>query len=193
MLEGLDKINWSQLHHAFGNASNVPSWIRALLSDNKQTRESAIYELSENLQHQGTVYEASFYVVPFLLELLKSPVTPDKAEIAMLLADMGNNSGGTHYEFSGTDDKVVERNVEKGKRYAESIRLAIREERQLLYLYLHHEVYSVRAVVAHALQAFPELSEEIIPLLKKTLESENDTDVRETIEDSIRMLSKPNQ
>jgi len=87
----------------------VPNWIRALLSDDKQIREKAFYDLCENLLHQGSVYETSSYALPFLLELLKSPTTPDKADIAMLLADMGNNSGSARYASLETEDKTSKR------------------------------------------------------------------------------------
>ena len=42
MLEGLDEINWSQLHHAYGEANNVPQLIRKLLSKNERERNEAI-------------------------------------------------------------------------------------------------------------------------------------------------------
>jgi hypothetical protein len=190
MLEELDNINWSQLHHAFGNASAVPIWILALLYEDKQIRDDAIYALSENLQHQGTVYEASLYAVPFLIELLKSSTITDKAATAMLLADMGNNSGGAHHKLLATEGKVSGRNAEKGKRYAESIRLTVRAEIHLLYPYLLHEEWHVRAVIAHALTAFPELSKEIIARLEKALESEDNKDTKETMVNAIRILSE---
>lgn len=192
MLEGLDKINWSKLHHAFGKASDVPNWIRALLSEDKQIRENAIYELSENLLHQNTVSEASYHAIPFLIELLEEPATPDKADIAMLLADMGNNSGSARYEVLETEDRTSAKNPDGRNKYAETIRLSVREELHLLYPYLFHEVYYVRAVIAHALQAFPEKSQEIIPLLEKALETESDKNTTDTIEDSIRILSSSN-
>jgi hypothetical protein len=188
MLEGLDEINWSKLHHAFGSASEVPIWIRDLLSDARQIRENAIYELSENLLHQGTVYEASYYAMPFLIELLKSSMTPDKADIAMLLADMGNNSDSARHEVLATEGRASK----KGNKYSETIRLNVREELHLLYPYLFHEVYYVRAVIAHALQAFPEMSKEIIPLLEKALKAESNKDTKDIIEDSIRILSNSN-
>jgi hypothetical protein len=192
MLAGLDNINWSQLHHAFGSASEVPNWIRALLSEDRQMREKAIYELYENLLHQGSVYEASFYALPFLLELLKFSTSPDKADFAVLLADMGNNSGSDRYELSETEERTANKNLEERNKYAEAIRLSVRKELNTLYPYLFHEVYYVRAVIAHALQAFPEKSQETIPLLEKALETESDETTKHTIEDSIRVLSTSN-
>jgi len=192
MLEGLDEINWSQLHHAFGNASEVPNWIRDLLSEDKRIRENAIYKLSENLLHQGTVYEASYCALPFLIELLKSTIIPDKAEIAMLLADMGNNLGSARYELLETEDSISRTTLNKRNKYAEAIRLSVNQELHMLYPYLFHEVFYVRTVIAHALQAFPEKSQEIVPLLEKALETESDENTKDTIQDSIRILSSSN-
>jgi hypothetical protein len=85
MLEGLDKINWRKLHHAYGNARDVPGLIRALLSPDAEVREKAFYELYGNIFHQGTRYEATPYAVPFFFELLTSPETPDRADIVYYL------------------------------------------------------------------------------------------------------------
>jgi hypothetical protein len=65
MLESLDKIDWSKLNHAYGEASDIPALIRSLLSNDKKVRDGAMYELCGNILHQGTVYEASSYAVPF--------------------------------------------------------------------------------------------------------------------------------
>src|SRR6266498_4123599 len=90
MLEDLDTIDWSKLKHAYGEASDVPELIRHLLSEDRDARKKSIYELFGNIWHQGTVYEASSYAVPFLQELLRSPETPDKMLIADLLAELAD-------------------------------------------------------------------------------------------------------
>lgn len=92
MLEGLDEINWSQLHHAYGEASDVPILIHQLLSSDKTAVDKAIYELFGNIYHQHTVYEASAYAVPFLQELLNTPkiTKGTKMSIACLLASMAD-------------------------------------------------------------------------------------------------------
>jgi hypothetical protein len=65
MLEGLNEINWSQLHHAYGEASDVPVLIRKLLSKDENERNEALDHLFGNIWHQGTIWEASSYAVPF--------------------------------------------------------------------------------------------------------------------------------
>ncbi len=86
MLDGIDDINWAKLGHAYGTAKDVPGQIRALRSAEAQTREKALHDLYGNIFHQGTVYEATAYAVPFLLELAADPGTPDRAEVAGLLS-----------------------------------------------------------------------------------------------------------
>ena len=59
MLEGLDKIDWSKLTHAYGAASDVPDLLRRLASGDGEERKAAIFAFHANIWHQGTVYEAT--------------------------------------------------------------------------------------------------------------------------------------
>ena len=85
MLEGLDHVDWANLYHAYGPATDVPGLIRALASPNPEARERARDRLYLNIWHQGTRWQASAYAVPFLLELLGDPATPDRLPILHLL------------------------------------------------------------------------------------------------------------
>ncbi|PYC65468.1 hypothetical protein C7C45_28475 [Micromonospora arborensis] len=86
MLDGLDDIDWARLGHAYGAADDVPGQLRALLSPDPATRDEALGDLYTNVFHQGNRFEASAYAVPFLLELLADPATPDPAAVAGLLS-----------------------------------------------------------------------------------------------------------
>ena len=90
MLEKLDDIPWAQLGHAYGEASDVPPLLRALSSTNRQQREEAWYALYGNLYHQGTVYEATAYAVPFLLELAQAAEIEDRHEILVYLSTLSD-------------------------------------------------------------------------------------------------------
>jgi len=69
MLETLDRVPWADLHHAFGPAVDIPAIVRGAAGGDARALDS----LFENIWHQGTVYEATPHVVPFLLELLAAP------------------------------------------------------------------------------------------------------------------------
>ena len=71
MLDQLDNVPWHSLTHAYGEASDVPGQIRALTSSVEQRREEALSQLYGNVFHQGTRWEASPFVVPFLYELVE--------------------------------------------------------------------------------------------------------------------------
>ena len=81
MLEKLNEVNWKKLSHAYGSAEDVPDLLRALASEDGEKREKAYYALYGNVFHQGTRWEASPHVIPFLYELLADEKTPDKAEL----------------------------------------------------------------------------------------------------------------
>ncbi|MFF3853115.1 hypothetical protein [Micromonospora sp. NPDC002575] len=85
MFDGIDDIDWVRLGHAYGSAGDVPGLLRALRSPDEGERQAAFGSLYANIFHQGTRYEASAYAVPFLLELLADPATPDR-ELVLYLA-----------------------------------------------------------------------------------------------------------
>lgn len=92
MLETLDAIPWSTLHHAYGEASDVPGLIRDRASPKKAIREAAMWKLGRNVYHQGTVYSATAFVVPFFLELLEHEQVKDKAELLDFLDHIAHGS-----------------------------------------------------------------------------------------------------
>lgn len=87
-MNGIDDIPWHQLHHAYGTAEDVPGLIKKLqtASPDLQNEESPLWHLFGNIWHQGTVYEATSYAVPFLIELATNPATPDRCGVLSLLA-----------------------------------------------------------------------------------------------------------
>ncbi|RKN21183.1 hypothetical protein D7147_10370 [Micromonospora musae] len=88
MLDGLDDIEWRRLGHAYGAADDVPDLIRALRSPDPATRDDALGTLYTTVYHQGSRYQASAYAVPFLLELLADPATPDRPALLALVTSL---------------------------------------------------------------------------------------------------------
>ncbi|MGY4393268.1 hypothetical protein [Streptomyces sp. TE12347] len=71
---GLDRIAWSELHHAYGPAEDVPDLLRALTASTEEAAAEAEQELWGSLVHQGSVYEATVAAVPFLARLAAAGV-----------------------------------------------------------------------------------------------------------------------
>ena len=93
-MQGIDDIPWHLLHHAYGTAEDVPDLICQLQSadPNADNEDSPLWHLYGNIWHQGTVYEATSYAVPFLIQLVEEPGTPDCVGILGLLAAIAQGS-----------------------------------------------------------------------------------------------------
>jgi len=105
MSDNLNAIDWSNITHAYGRATDLPATLRALAFGNGEECDRALWELHGNIWHQGTVYEATAYAVPFLLDLVKINHARS-AEILSLLALIA--SGSSHLERHGNLLKMSE-------------------------------------------------------------------------------------
>jgi len=86
MLEQLDQIDWRQLSHAYGPATDVPEMIRGLATITPENREQVLVEVWSSILHQGSLYTATAAAIPFLIELLNEPSVSEKNHILDLLA-----------------------------------------------------------------------------------------------------------
>ncbi|NTF43365.1 hypothetical protein [Rhizobium rhizogenes] len=92
----LDDIRWSELQHAYGDASNIPNLLRRLASSpgpKRNHRDAPWFDLWSSLCHQGDVYSASYVAVPHIVKIageVKEPIDfsffqmPAAIEIARL-------------------------------------------------------------------------------------------------------------
>jgi hypothetical protein len=95
--------DWSKINHCYGPATDLPTTLRALASGDTKQREHALWELHGNIWHQGTVYEATAYAVPFLLELVRNNHA-DTLEVLGLLALIAD--GNSYLKVHGKDSKM---------------------------------------------------------------------------------------
>ena len=84
MLVGLDAEPWSTLSAAYGPAGDVPDLVRRAAAAD----EAALNELWGTVWHQGTVYDCTPTVVPYLVRVLTEPTATDttRSQMAFLLA-----------------------------------------------------------------------------------------------------------
>lgn len=201
ILHGINEIDWSRLHHAYGEASDVPGMLRRLASDDEDVRAEALYELCGTIWHQGTVYEASPHAVPFLLEMLRSPEVSGKEEIALLVAELADGTASLEY-FAAKDDELslsfreylskegrdFTQELDDGRRYVQATREAVGAGIELLLEYLSHDEPSVREAVARALAHYPQRAHEFVPLLEDARKAETEDYVRDTMDAAILEL-----
>jgi len=147
MLEELSTIDWSQLNHAYGPATDVPDQLRALAFGTPKTRKRALSDLHGNIWHQHTIYEATHYAVPFLLELVQNQV-PDYIEILGLLALIANGTSyleaHREYQTEWTDD--VESNFLREMEDVRLVRKALAKRGEVLTDLLNSKNRRVREI-----------------------------------------------
>ncbi|MBE1876631.1 HEAT repeat domain-containing protein [Myceligenerans pegani] len=72
VLADVDAFDWTAVSHAYGDASDMPSMLRALVvdaGDDSDSGSESVSDLWGAIVHQGTVYSASTASVPFLARL----------------------------------------------------------------------------------------------------------------------------
>ena len=201
MLERLDEIDWSTLVHAYGEASDVPGLIRALVSPDAEERDSAYGELFANIWHQGTVYEASVHALPFLIDLLEAGGTPERESLALLVASI--MSGRGYFEVHFAKDRInpftgkpVDPSVDIDARLLEEKKVVagVRERGAravpLLLPFLKDEVGDVRSGVAQALAEYPSQAASTAPAIRAALAVEPDEEVRLVMRAALQDLAK---
>jgi len=102
MLE-LDSDRWSQLNHAYGPATDIPSWLVALAKGS-----SDLSEAWGSLCHQHSVYPATFAAAPYIFQYAKNAATKNKIESLSFL--------GTVHAWRQQTDFMVAQALEKSSR-----------------------------------------------------------------------------
>lgn len=88
----LDRVPWGRLRHAYGKGrvgdalhEDVEATLRAFGEDDEEAFEDAANTVFSNLCHQGTIYEATAYAVPFLAAFAAGAHLDDE-QVTMLSA-----------------------------------------------------------------------------------------------------------
>lgn len=115
MLNGLDQVDWENISHSHGKATDFPRWLRELTSDDRPTRQNALEALWEYSNHQGSIYQVTEYVIPFLIELLQADHVQDKSDILGMMASITRNCRwDVELSRHGGNERQTLENVKEG-------------------------------------------------------------------------------
>jgi len=179
---GLDALDWHSLRHCYGPADDVPNLLRLLLAEDGQVRQDAFYDLANKLCHQGDVYQATGYAVPFLLRLVQAADTPDKASLLALLQSIATGPPYLTQDHTWMKDVLAEQGrsfqteVELARGYAQHAHDAV-DQGLDIYLDLLDDPHAETREWAFALLcALPERAELTLHVLLARLRNEPDSD-----------------
>jgi hypothetical protein len=193
-LAGMEEIDWHSLHHAYGVADDVPKLLCLLLSSDRQVRDSAWEELYGNIWHQGDVYQATSYAVPFLVRMLDSKEVFDKDGILDFLNVVATAQPCLSEDHTWMEPELAkqgrdfEAECERARLHADRAHEAVREGLDSYLAYLNHALPNVRQAAAALLCAFPEDAPRILPALAAQIEAEDEADVKSSLVQSLGLL-----
>lgn len=169
MFEELNAIPWAELSHAYGSAEEVPVWLRQLTSDDEQVRQQAMGKLGSSIYHQGSLYPATAYAVPYLIALLQEPTVQGKEAILGLLNAIVNTYPLDEQMWSvyigawgGMSGHIPYQDCHAAIEAAIPVYIALLEAPILI----------LRLEAANILTRFPERAQELWPVLLAALERE---------------------
>jgi len=184
LLAGLEDIDWHGLQHAYGPANDVPDLLRLLLSDDETVRDDAWQELYGNLWHQGDVYQATSYAVPFIIQLLNSEAAPDKLGLLAFLQAIATGNPWLSERHIWMEPVLARQGrdfqaeIEQAGLYARQAREAVGKGLSTYLACLHHPDPDVREIASALLCAFPEQAAHILPAFVAQVESEPEASVK---------------
>jgi hypothetical protein len=150
LLEDLDTVNWAALEHAYGKANDVPQQIRDLFSSEQKQRADAIHDLYGNIWHQGTVYEATAYAVPFLAGVLVNGPRDVRVDLLALLAEIAD--GSSYLEVHGPDANADgEVRLAREREWVRAARSAVAAEHEIYQQLLREQNNEVKLLAAFLL------------------------------------------
>jgi len=202
MLEQLDSIDWASLHHCYGSAENIPQLLRSLLSEDEEIRKEALWELFGNIHHQGTVYEASSYAIPFLVEILDDPNCQVKDDVICLLACIAGGRGYLEVhtvrdegrqnweEILAKEGKSLEDEMRKEAEFIKMVRVASSPHVLRLLPNLTHDASEIRLTIAEMLPCYPEYFETTIPALETAISIEFDEETLECMQSALDEMNE---
>jgi len=171
LLSGLDKVNWGSIKHAYGSAKDIPAYLKMLAKNNNKTWSKALTYIWENSNHQNSIYEATPYVAPFLLELLENLPSSRTTDLLRLLADnawsLENSHGQWWVELTNQNVATGHLSIEMRDYYFKPVqetRAFFEDNLQRFLPYLSHSNPDVRgysAVLLFPFLNFPIVSEAI--------------------------------
>lgn len=89
-LEELTRIAWKEKTVASGKAEGVPEALLGLLSWDESVRHRAYSQLDNEVVLQSDLYEAAYFVVPFLITMLRENAKFGRDRVYDLLYEIAN-------------------------------------------------------------------------------------------------------
>jgi hypothetical protein len=161
VLETLDSVPWAELDLAGVSEEMLPDLLRAMAGADDEAAIAAFHDVRWEVLHQGTVYEATPAVVPFLVELVDVVGPVLRGAVVEFLGDLAHT-----YALDPGEDLRVE------------VRAAVTAEVDRLLPLLADDDPWLRYVAAYAVAGCPDRAADVLAAIGERWQEEADPRVR---------------
>jgi hypothetical protein len=91
LLNELEKIEWQQLGHFYGNARDVPLLFRNLVEADLENWDQCLYELVNTVAHQGDVISSTPAIMPYMVRYIDHCPPEKLDQLLLTFIIMGEN------------------------------------------------------------------------------------------------------
>jgi hypothetical protein len=92
MINNLDQIDWNKLDGGTGTAYAIPRLLRDLISTDEAKVSASFDSLVKTVLNHDTHIEIKLATIPFLIDIMRLPVTKLHARLALLLGALAESS-----------------------------------------------------------------------------------------------------
>jgi hypothetical protein len=167
VVSAVGSIRWSESWHAYGPADDVGGQLIAAALGDEQTRKTAWWELFGNINHQGTIYEATVPAVPIIAELALWRDYPDRVEALAFLAAIAQGEGVVVWRYD--DDDHIVHNEERQATLGNQLSAEMVELSAVLLSAWKHEPDEVKRALLMVLAHLPALQEDYSEMVDELL------------------------
>lgn len=176
MFENIENIDWENLEIADGSATKVPSAINGLISNDIDTQHSSYWKLDNHVVRQSDLYEAAYYIIPYLIEIVRCRCKNGRKFVYDLLYEISNGEA--------VNEKCV---VFKGEKVPLAIgcRNAVADGMDLYLRELRDEESEAQTKALELILSFDEHFGKTVPELQKICDSKPFDDLSTLIKKSL--------
>ena len=183
-LDDIFRIDWRNLTHALGAAEDVPQQILGLMSDKASARAQVLNQLYSTIWHEGMVFEATAYAVPFLIQLLEHPNVQEKDQVLVLLSNLASGQAPVDV-MSSTKESGQEQaglpNAATQRRWAYDTYKTVMRGISVFIRLLEKGKLEERIAAPYVLSCFDSEADKLTPILISMLKKEQDPSVQGSI------------
>ncbi len=89
-LKDIADVPWSEKAVASGRAGHIPKALAGMVSPDQEVRNRSYWQLDNEVVLQSDLFEAAYFIIPFLVQFLDEKVADGRDRIYDLLYEIGN-------------------------------------------------------------------------------------------------------